>query len=90
MAETFRYITNGEVYFEHRSDGWYYRRPPARGEEWEAGVGPFPDPERVALEAVRALDLRSGFRLLEGMPDESEEWQRLTAALNESVTASKR
>jgi hypothetical protein len=83
MAE-FRYITNGEVYFEHRADGWYYSQPPARGEEWGPSVGPFPEPESAAEEAARALDLRSGFHHIDGI---SEEWKRLTAALNESVAS---
>jgi hypothetical protein len=55
----FMYVTNGEVCFERRADGWYYSRPPAMGEEWGPSVGPFAEPEQVLEEAARTLELPS-------------------------------
>jgi hypothetical protein len=81
----FMYVTNGEVCFERRADGWYYSQPPAMGEQWGPSVGPFAEPEQVVEEAARTLELHTGLgQILEDMP---EEWQRLASAHSQRITA---
>lgn len=81
----FMYVTNGEVCFERRTDGWYYSRPPAMGEAWGPSVGPFAEPEQVVDAAAQALELHTDLgQILQDMP---EEWQRLASAHSQRITA---